>query len=121
MKKLAKKVAKSTERKEPTPVETVKVIKSLNKENVVAYIESIAESHKKIIIKCENRAEVEDIFAYLTYEGIQRLAKRGVTSQASTTRFDLHLNGKTYVRFVCEKMFKHYKGLMNYTDVKIYK
>jgi len=86
--------------------------------NIEDFIFSVCNSSEKFLIKTPTSLEADLMFSRLNQEVFTKLIEKGISVMASSTRRDMHLNGKCYIRLVCHTNFEHVRGFINYTKFK---
>lgn len=86
--------------------------------DIVDYLELQAPTKEKILIKCADSNEADNLFAVLQFELFPKLSEKGMSVVASSARRDMSLNGTCYVRVTCVRNYPVHKGLVKYTQFK---
>jgi len=80
---------------------------------ITAIVESI-ETRKKILVKCSDSVEADNMFEITRVELFPLLEKRGISILASSPRRDMSINGTLYVRYACKTNYNLVKTLAKF-------
>lgn len=85
---------------------------------LISFLEVIAKTNNKALIKCQSSMDADAIYTMLVDELLPTLNEDGINVVSSSSRRDFHINGTCYVRLVCKNNHSHMAQLIKYNVFK---